>query len=280
MLMTIHNARLRLRFSRTSVTRSTSSSSQMSSDDPIRHERTRAIKQTQVYCSKRKCMRANLDGARLRALTPSRSRRFQLLSSRHFRLKTFVKRIFSRCRALLSGRDVTRVRHAPVRSLPALHRDHHQLPGDTSEALRRHPRLRLRGETVPHIPPYPPQASCRQAPQLRARQGLPPGGHRIQAPMPRPTETNPLRLRRRPSYPAHPPTVRRGPFLASLGSSPGLQPFRPRRRLAGGGPLLAYRCTPYPLHWCSPSPSVLEGGRTSVVVRSAYIKGQNTNIFY
>ena len=40
----------------------------------------------------------------------------------------------------------------------------------------------------------------------------------------------------------------------------------------------AYRCTPYPLHWCcSPSPSVLEGCRTSVVVRSAYIKGQDTH---
>ena len=37
--------------------------------------------------------------------------RFQLLSPRHYRLKTFAKRIFPRCRALLSGRDVTRVRH-------------------------------------------------------------------------------------------------------------------------------------------------------------------------
>jgi hypothetical protein len=36
-------------------------------------------------------------------LTPSRSRRFQLLSSRHFRLKTFVKLIFSRCRAKRAG---------------------------------------------------------------------------------------------------------------------------------------------------------------------------------
>jgi hypothetical protein len=52
--MTIHNARL-VQFSH-------------KSDDPIRHERTRAIKQTQVHCPKRKCMRANLDGARLRAL--------------------------------------------------------------------------------------------------------------------------------------------------------------------------------------------------------------------
>ena len=39
-------------------------------------------------------------------LTPSRRRRFPLLSSRHYRLKTFAKRIFPRCRALLSGRGV------------------------------------------------------------------------------------------------------------------------------------------------------------------------------
>ena len=44
-------------------------------------------------------------------LTPSPLRRFPLLSSRQYRLKTFAKRIFPRCRALLSGRDVTRVRH-------------------------------------------------------------------------------------------------------------------------------------------------------------------------
>ena len=44
-------------------------------------------------------------------LTLSRPRRFVLLSSRHYRLKTFAKRTFPRCRALLSGRDVTRVRH-------------------------------------------------------------------------------------------------------------------------------------------------------------------------
>ena len=40
----------------------------------------------------------------------------------------------------------------------------------------------------------------------------------------------------------------------------------------------AYRCTPYLLRLCSPSPSVLVGCRTSVVVCSAYIKGQNTHI--
>ena len=44
-------------------------------------------------------------------LDPFPRRRFPLLSPRHYRLNTFGKRISPRCRALLSGRDVARVRH-------------------------------------------------------------------------------------------------------------------------------------------------------------------------
>ena len=84
--------------------------------DMVRHLRITNFRY--VYCSlPHSCSRAHTRGTKtlflteVLGLTPSPRRRFQLLSSRHYRLKTFAKRIFPRCRALLSGRDVTRVRH-------------------------------------------------------------------------------------------------------------------------------------------------------------------------